>query len=124
MPRRFAIIESPYSGDVETHLTYARRAMRDCFQRGEIPLASHALYTQPGVLDDLKPEERKLGMRAGWAFYEVLQLAATAQIGIDYVVCAVYTDYGTSLGMDGGVEEAQAFDVRVEYRSIGKNPVK
>lgn len=46
------IIESPYAGDVDRNLEYLRAAMRDCLKRGEAPFASHALYTQPGVLDD------------------------------------------------------------------------
>jgi hypothetical protein len=46
---RRVIIESPYSGDVETNVAYARAALRDCLSRGEAPLASHLLYTQPGA---------------------------------------------------------------------------
>lgn len=42
------ILESPYAGDVEGNLTYARRAMHDSLMRGEHPIASHLLYTQPG----------------------------------------------------------------------------
>ena len=46
------IIESPFAGDVDRNLRYARAAMRDCLLRGESPYASHLLYTQPGVLND------------------------------------------------------------------------
>ena len=53
------IIESPYAGDVERNVRYARAAMADCLKRGEAPFASHLLYTQEGVLDDDIPGERQ-----------------------------------------------------------------
>ena len=51
------LLESPYAGDIEANLSYARACMRDCFERGEAPFASHLLYTQMGVLDDTIPAE-------------------------------------------------------------------
>jgi hypothetical protein len=57
-------LETPYAGDIEKNLRYARKCMHDCFKRGEAAYASHLLYTQPGVLDDNIPEERRLGMEA------------------------------------------------------------
>src|ERR1700693_1541940 len=69
---RLVVIESPFAaiGDrsIEHHLKYLRAAMHDCLMRGEAPYASHALYTQPGVLDDGKPDERKHGIKAGFAW--------------------------------------------------------
>lgn len=62
------ILESPYSGDVETNVRYARACVRDSLKRGEAPLASHLLYTQDGILDDTVPEERDLGIGAGLAW--------------------------------------------------------
>jgi hypothetical protein len=35
---------------------------------GEAPIASHLLYTQPGVLRDEIPEERRHGIDAGLAW--------------------------------------------------------
>jgi hypothetical protein len=40
------VIESPYAGDVETNVTYARRAMHFALLAGAAPFASHLLYTQ------------------------------------------------------------------------------
>ena len=37
--------------------------MRDCLERGEVPIASHLLY--PQVLDDAEPGQRQLGIDAG-----------------------------------------------------------
>jgi hypothetical protein len=65
---RRVVLESPFAGDVEANLKYARECMADCLRRGEAPIASHLLYTQPGILDDTKPEERKLGMEAGFTW--------------------------------------------------------
>lgn len=62
------VVESPYAGDVERNLRYLRAALRDCLLRGEAPYASHAIYTQPGVLDDDIPSERTRGIHAGLAW--------------------------------------------------------
>ena len=107
---KLTIIESPYAGHTTEHTTYARRALTDSLTRGEAPYASHLLYTQPGVLDDTVPAERRLGIDAGFAWGTVADLVA------------VYTDYGVSIGMNAGVTRARNAGQRVEYRSIGKNP--
>ena len=39
------IIESPYFGDVEKNLEYARRCLSDSLGREEAAFASHLLYT-------------------------------------------------------------------------------
>jgi hypothetical protein len=103
------IVESPYAGDVELNTQYARAAATDCLKRGEAPYISHLLYTQPGILDDTIPEERKLGMEAGWSFIRV----ATKTV--------VYTDMGISSGMKQGIEIAEKFNKEIEYRSLDKN---
>ena len=52
---RLVIVESPYAAKdqagIEANLAYARKAMADCFKRGEAPFVSHALYTQTISLD-------------------------------------------------------------------------
>ena len=101
------IIESPFSGDVGRNLAYARACMRDCLARGEAPFASHALYTQPGVLDDEIPQEREQGMIAGFAW----RLVAETTV--------VYQDLGISSGMQRGIDHSHSIGVTVEYRSLG-----
>lgn len=81
------IVESPYKGDVSLHLCYLRACMRDALLRGESPYASHALLTQPGVLRDELPDERELGIAAGFEWRGQAQLTA------------FYTDLGWSDGM-------------------------
>lgn len=105
---RLVVVESPYAGDVEKNVNYARACMRDCFLRREYPFASHLLYTQPGVLDDKNPEERKLGIKAGLEWVKV----AEATI--------VYTDLGITDGMKLGIERASLDGRVVEYRVLGK----
>jgi hypothetical protein len=107
---RRVIIESPYAGDVERNLRYLRRAMRDCLERGEAPYASHALYTQPGVLDDDVPEQRELGIYAGLEWGKV----ADATV--------LYEDYGRSSGMVLGMIAAREAGRLIVIRCIGRNP--
>ena len=103
-------MESPFAGDVEANIDYARRCVRDSVLRGESPIASHLLYTQPGILDDELPEERQLGIDAGLAWRDV----ADATV--------VYTDRGISRGMEYGIRRATETGVPIEYRSL-TNPM-
>lgn len=100
------ILESPYAGDVEGNVEYARKCVRDSLSRGEAPIASHLLYTQPGILNDLIPEERQWGIDAGLEWRKV----ADASV--------VYTDRGISKGMEYGIAAAEAAGISVEYRSL------
>jgi len=106
-PKPIVIIESPYAGEVKRNEKYARRCMRDSFNRVEVPFVSHLLYTQ--VLDDTNSLERKLGMEAGFAFISKS----------DY--SAAYDDYGISSGMMEGMAIAESLGHRIEYRQIGTN---
>ena len=103
---RLVIIESPYSGDIEKNVEYARRCVRDSLDRGEAPIASHLLYTQPGVLDDNDPAERQQGIDAGLAWREV----ADATV--------VYTDNGVTAGMEYGIYKARESGNPVEFREL------
>jgi hypothetical protein len=107
MEARRVIVESPYAGDVERNVRYARAAMFDCLQRGEAPYASHLLYTQVGVLNDADPVERERGIRAGFAWRSVAEATV------------VYTDLGTSRGMEYGIAHARAAAQPIEYRALG-----
>lgn len=103
---RRVILESPFAGDVERNIDYARMCMHDCLMRGEAPFASHLLYTQPHVLDDKLLEERNLGISAGFAWGEVAEAAV------------VYDDYGISGGMQKGIERHIKAGLPVEYRKL------
>ena len=104
---RLVIVESPYAGDIERNVRYARACLRDCLLRGEAPFASHLLYTQDGVLRDAVPRERSLGITAGLAWGSM----ARATI--------VYTDLGITEGMTKGTSRAFKQGRSVEYRQLG-----
>jgi hypothetical protein len=104
---RLVVIESPFAGDVSANIAYATRAVHDCLMRAEAPIASHLLFTQPGVLDDDVPGERALGIEAGLSWYRVAQ------------ACVAYIDRGISGGMRLGMERARAAGIPVEIRRIG-----
>lgn len=91
------IIESPFAPSnthtTAKHIEYARRCVRDSLLRGESPYASHLLYTQDGVLDDLDPQERKMGIDAGFNWRNVADLTV------------FYVDLGYSMGMRLGLQD-------------------
>lgn len=91
---RLVIIESPYSGDIEANVAYARRALADSIARGEAPLASHLLYTQPGILVDNVKWERHVGMLMGWEWTRHADRVA------------LYMDRGLTPGMIQGLRVA------------------
>ena len=105
---KLVIIESPYAGDIEANVAYARRAMRDSLDRGEAPYASHLLYTQPGVLRDAVQEERNRGMACGYNWMAKADLVA------------FYIDRGWSPGMKKAEEYAVHLDIPVQVRELDK----
>jgi hypothetical protein len=110
---RLVVIESPYAanpavhGTVEMHVDYARRCMADSLMRGEAPIASHLLYTQPGILNDAVAVERAIGIKAG------LEWGARGDM------IAFYLDYGWSPGMRDAEQHWIARGKHCDYRYIG-----
>ena len=98
------VLESPFSGDRERNVAYAKAALRDSLARGEAPFASHLLY--PRVLDDDIDAERVLWGTAGHRWIPVA----------DFV--AVYADRGISTGMQRGISVARHHNVPVELRRL------
>jgi hypothetical protein len=106
---RRVILESPFAGDIERNVAYARACVRDSLSRGEAPIASHLLYTQPGVLRDEVPDERQWGIDAGLAW------SAQAEATV------VYTDHGISSGMKYGIANAEKAGRPIEFRSLAQS---
>jgi hypothetical protein len=98
------IIESPYAGNVERNVAYAKLCLKDSLMRNEAPIASHILHTM--VLDDTIPKERKMGIEAGLAWVCV----ADKHI--------FYTDYGMSKGMTQAMTFALDHNIEFEVREI------
>ena len=103
---RLVILESPYAGNIDKNVEYAKACMLDSFSRGEYPFASHLLYTQ--VLNDNIPDDRALGIAAG------LEWGKHAEATV------VYLDYGISEGMKKGIENAKKEGRKVMYRNINR----
>lgn len=110
--KRIVQIESPFSPSngrtVEENIEYARAAMWAVLMQGDVPYASHLLYTQPGVLDDTIPEQREMGIQAGFELYR--------QKKVD--VCAIYSELGITKGMIQGIMCAMANGIPLEFRSL------
>ena len=100
------IIESPYAGDIERNIKYARECVKDSLLRGGAPIASHLLYTQEGILNDEIPVERELGINAGLA----------------WLTCAkkhvFYVDYGYSKGMIAAKQLSEETGMQIEERRL------
>lgn len=107
---RLVLVESPCAGpDAEArrrNRRYAFAACRDCLARGEAPYSSLVHFDQPGLLDDLKPEDRELGIVAGLAW------------GMKADVTVVYEDLGITDGMTMGIDAATRAGRPVEYREL------
>ena len=100
------ILESPYAGDIERNIKYARLCVRDSLMRGESPIASHLLYTQEGILNDEVEDERMQGINAGLEWKKVADLQV------------FYVDHGISKGMQYGMDYAKEHNVKYELRKI------
>lgn len=103
---RLVVLESPFAGNIEANVEYAKCCMRDCLTRGEAPIASHLLWTQPGLLRDENPHERRQGIEAGLAWHAVA----------DMIV--FYTDLGWSGGMNAALGHAHRIGKPTEFRTI------
>jgi len=107
---KLVIIESPYAAEtpeeIEKNIRYARACVHDSLIHGEAPIASHLLYTQPGILDDKIPNERQWGIDAGLAWRKVADKTI------------VYTDRGITKGMEYGIQLAIDEGNPVEYRTL------
>lgn len=60
---KLVYIASPYAGDVEKNVEFAKSACRYAVAEGHTPIAVHLMY--PRFLNDEDPEERSKGLRMG-----------------------------------------------------------
>jgi hypothetical protein len=108
---RLIILESPYAPSerytLEEHIEYARACVLHSLRQGEAPIASHLLYTQPGILRDSIGIERAWGISAGLAWL------AKADASV------FYCDLGISRGMEQGLANATRWNIPTEQRLIG-----
>lgn len=136
---KLVIIESPLgtkpdgtrctAEEMAENQRYADACMADSLRRREAPFGSHIIY--PRVLNDATPEERKLGMEAGFAWGVALALVNAGremsgdqplrQLGVPLPEClvAVYVDRGITSGMDEGIRRHLSNGLRIEERRLG-----
>lgn len=100
------ILESPYAGDIERNLNYARQCVKHSLSLNEAPIASHLLYTQDGILNDDIESERMWGINAGLAWKEVADLHV------------FYIDYGISKGMQYAMDYNTENNIPFEIRKL------
>ena len=104
------VIESPYKGDdkqMQINEIYGEFAMHDCLvNHNESPYASHLLYTRKHVLRDWVPEERKLGIEAGFYWRDVSEQSN------------FYVDLGITDGMGLGIDDCNEKGKYYELRSL------
>ena len=113
---RLVVLESPYAGNVERNVAYARACLADCLARGEAPIASHLLYTQPGVLDDTNPEQRKLGINAGFAWNRFADAVVVYEDLGGFKRNAFRNPTRGGYGADGGATNASELEIAVTNR--------
>jgi hypothetical protein len=97
---KLVYIASPYAGDIEHNTAMAEKYCRHAIEQGVIPFAPHLLFTR--FLDDLKPEERRLGCGMG---LEMLEKADELWV------------YGPRIseGMAAEIEHAERLGVQTRY---------
>ena len=100
------IVESPYAGEVEKNVAYAKECCLDCVKRGEVPFASHLFFTQ--FLDDNNSDHRTIGVHMGYDFWEKAE------------EIVFYTDLGLSPGMERALAKAFMDGKPIKKRSLGK----
>lgn len=100
MENKLIYIASPYAGDVEGNVAFAKLACRFAIDQGHTPIAVHLLY--PQMLEDSDPAERALGLRLG---HRVLGSCDELWACGDRV----------SSGMEREIEEAKSLGVPVRW---------
>lgn len=105
------VIESPYGNPdpnvVAENEAYAEKCALECLDRSEAPYASHLFFTRKGLLNDRDPDERKLGIAAGFAWADAAEKVY------------FYTDRGFSQGMADALERVIEKGTPYEFRRLG-----
>jgi len=63
---KLIFVASPYAGDIEKNIDFAKKACRHVLNEGNAFFCPHLLY--PQILDEDKEDERKLGINMGKKF--------------------------------------------------------
>ena len=95
-------VASPYAGDIEKNVEFAKRACRYVVERGHAFFAPHLIY--PQILDDSNPAERETGLKLGHHMLER---------------CDEMWVFGNRIspGMEAEIERAKQLDIPIRYVS-------
>ena len=99
-------VASPYAGDVEANVEYAKQACRTVMESGNAFFAPHLLY--PSILDDAVSSERQLGIDMGLAMLSK---------------CDALWVFGPriSAGMQAEMEEAERIGIPIRRMEISED---
>jgi len=97
---KLVYICSPYAGDIESNVGFAKAVCHYAMRQGCAPVAVHLLY--PQFLDDATPSEREAGIRMG-----LRVLAACEELW----VCGTHI----SSGMRQEIAEAKRLGIPIRY---------
>jgi len=124
--RKLTIIESPLSSangrTMDQNLTYLRACLRDSWNRGELPFASHGFF--PFFLNEHDTAERQQGIEAGYLFWNFVTLTAQERTPngqkfySEVPTIAFYIDHNISIGMRAAHKRAIAYGYKIEFRNI------
>lgn len=113
---KIIFVSSPYAGDVEKNIEFAKQACHYVIAEGNAFFCPHLLY--PQVLDDNNPEERKQGIEMGkqllltcdelWAFgdrishgmFEEIEYARQNEIPVKRILSMDMTQAENELCME------------------------
>lgn len=104
---KLVYICSPYAGDVESNVRFAKDACLYTANRGYAPVAVHLLY--PQILDDAIPAQREIGIRMG------LRVLVSCD---ELWICGSHISHG----MSGEISEAERLDIPI--RSISAEQIQ
>lgn len=100
--KKLVYIASPYAGDIENNIAFAKAACRYAIAQGKTPIAVHLLY--PQILDDSNSIDRTFGLKLG---LEVMERCDELWMCGDQ----------TSAGMLEELEQAKNMSLPIRYLS-------
>ena len=126
--RQLTIIETPYAPSahrsLEQNLLYLRDCLRDSWNRGELPFASHAFF--PLFLRESDEEDRIAGIEAGYQFWNMMPQDSYGNnlAGHTLPSIAFYLDHGMSPGMQRALDRAkiEIGEVGISRRYLNPTP--
>lgn len=113
---KLVYIASPYAGDVEANVAFAKAACRYAIEQGATPVAVHLLY--PQLLDDSVPAEREMGLQMG---LRVLEACDELWLCGERISQGMRAEFSTAKQM--GIPVIRLPDIPIETQMQCQQPV-